>query len=87
VVLGLAGLAYGVLQSMVAPALPVLQHDLQASESGTAWVLTAFLLSGSVATPLIGRLGDIHGKGRMLVAVLAALALGTVISALPPRSR
>jgi EmrB/QacA subfamily drug resistance transporter len=45
-------------------------------------VLTSYLLSASVATPLLGRLGDIHGKERVLVGVLVALALGTVVSAL-----
>jgi len=81
-VLALAGLAYTLLQSLVAPALPALQHDLHTSESGASWVLTAFLLSGSVCTPLIGRLGDIHGKERMLVAVLATLGVGTVMAGL-----
>jgi EmrB/QacA subfamily drug resistance transporter len=80
--LAMGGLAYALLQSLVAPALPEIQHSLHASESGVTWVLTAYLLSASVATPLLGRLGDIHGKERVLVAVLIALAIGTVISAL-----
>src|SRR6185295_3913191 len=46
------------------------------------WVLTAYLLSASVATPLLGRLGDIHGKEHVLVGVLIALGVGTLISAL-----
>ena len=81
-VLVLAGLAYGLLQSMVAPALPVLRHDLHSSQSGVAWIFTAYLLSGSIAMPVIGRLGDIHGKKRTLVVVLSLLAIGTVLSAL-----
>src|SRR3954470_16338375 len=81
-VLALAGLAYALLQSLVAPALPEIQHSLHASESGVTWVLTAYLLSASVATPLLGRLGDIHGKERVLIGVLVALAIGTVISGL-----
>jgi EmrB/QacA subfamily drug resistance transporter len=80
--LALGGLAYALLQSLVAPALPEIQHSLHASESGVTWVLTAYLLSASVATPLLGRLGDIHGKERILVGVLVTLAVGTVISAL-----
>jgi EmrB/QacA subfamily drug resistance transporter len=80
--LALAGLAFALLQSLVAPALPEIQHSLHTSESGVTWVLTAYLLSASVATPLLGRLGDIHGKERVLVGVLVALAVGTVISAL-----
>ena len=81
-VLALAGLAYALLQSLVAPALPEIQHSLHASESGVTWVLTSYLLSASVATPLLGRLGDIHGKERVLIGVLVALAIGTVVSAL-----
>jgi EmrB/QacA subfamily drug resistance transporter len=81
-VLALAGLAFALLQSLVAPALPEIQRDLHASESGVTWVLTAYLLSASVATPLLGRLGDIHGKERVLVWVLVALGAGTLLSAL-----
>jgi EmrB/QacA subfamily drug resistance transporter len=81
-VLALAGLAYALLQSLVAPALPEIQHSLDASESEVTWVLTSYLLSASVATPLLGRLGDIHGKERVLIGVLVALAIGTVVSAL-----
>jgi EmrB/QacA subfamily drug resistance transporter len=81
-VLALGGLAYALLQSLVAPALPDIQHSLHTSESGVTWVLTSYLLSASVATPLLGRLGDIHGKERVLVGVLVALAVGTVISGL-----
>jgi EmrB/QacA subfamily drug resistance transporter len=81
-VLALAGLAFALLQSLVAPALPEIQHDLHASESGVTWVLTAYLLSASVATPLLGRLGDIHGKERVLVWVLVVLGAGTLVSAL-----
>ena len=44
-------------------------------------MLTAYLLSASVATPIIGRLGDMYGKERLLMIVLVLLALGTLISA------
>ncbi len=44
-------------------------------------MLTAFLLSASITTPIIGRLGDMYGKHRLLLIVLVALALGTLISA------
>ncbi len=81
-VLALGGVAYALLQSLVAPALPEIQHALHTSENSVSWVLTSYLLSASVATPLIGRLGDIHGKERVLVAVLALLSVGTLVSAL-----
>ena len=75
-VLSLAGLAYAVLSSAVLPALPTFQHTLHTTETGAAWLLTAFLLSASVGTALLGRLGDIYGKERMLVVTLVILAFG-----------
>ncbi|MGH3048941.1 MAG: MFS transporter, partial [Gaiellaceae bacterium] len=77
-----AGVSYSLLQSLVAPALPDLQHALHASVSSVSWVLTAYLLSASIATPLIGRLGDMYGKKRLLVAILVLLCAATVVSAL-----
>jgi EmrB/QacA subfamily drug resistance transporter len=79
--LALAGTAYALLQSLVAPALPDLQHALHTSVNSVSWVLTAYLLSASIATPLIGRLGDMHGKQRLLVVVLALMCVATVVSA------
>jgi EmrB/QacA subfamily drug resistance transporter len=77
-----AGISYALLQSLVAPALPDLQHALGTSVSSISWVLTAYLLSASIATPMIGRLGDMYGKERLLVVVLVVLCLGTVVTAL-----
>jgi EmrB/QacA subfamily drug resistance transporter len=82
IVLSLGGMTFALLQSLVAPALPEIQRDLHTSATSVAWVLTAYLLSASVLTPVVGRLGDMFGKERTLVAVLATLAVGTLISAL-----
>ena len=80
--LATAGISYALLQSLVAPALPELQHALHTSENSVSWVLTAYLLSASIATPLIGRLGDMYGKARLLMIVLVLLAVGTFVSAI-----
>jgi len=81
-VVSLAALAYSVLSSAVIPALPTFQHSLHASETGVTWLLTGFLLSASVGTAIIGKLGDIYGKQRLLVWTLATLAAGTLLAAL-----
>ncbi len=81
-VLGSAGIAYGLLGSAVVPALPVIQHDLGASESGVGWILTGYLLAASVGTAIIGRLGDMYGKRRVLIWTLVVFALGTLLSGL-----
>jgi EmrB/QacA subfamily drug resistance transporter len=80
-VLCTAGLAYSVLSSAVIPALPTFQHSLHASETGSTWILTAFLLSASVGTSVIGRLGDMYGKEKLLLWTLVVLAAGTLLGA------
>jgi EmrB/QacA subfamily drug resistance transporter len=82
--LSLGGLAYAVLQSLVAPALSTIGRELNASTADTSWVITAYLLSASVLTPILGRLGDMVGKRRVLIGVLAALGAGTLLAALAP---
>src|ERR1700724_2881569 len=80
-VLALGGAAYALLQSLVVPALPVLQRDLHTSTSGVAWVFTSYLLAASVVTPIAGRLGDMFGKKRVLVIALSGLAAGSLLAA------
>jgi EmrB/QacA subfamily drug resistance transporter len=81
-ILAISGIAYALLQSLVAPALRTIQVDLHTSTTTVAWVFTGYLLSASVATPIVGRLGDMFGKKRMLVITLAVVAAGIVVSAL-----
>ncbi|GAB2452733.1 MFS transporter [Conyzicola lurida] len=82
--LSLGGLSFAVLQSLVAPALATIGQDLGVSTSDASWVLTAYLLSAAVLTPVLGRLGDMVGKRRMLIVVLSLLLVGTVLAALAP---
>ncbi|WP_217642568.1 MFS transporter, partial [Curtobacterium sp. MCBA15_013] len=82
--MSLGGLSFAVLQSLVAPALSTIGHDLGASTSATSWVLTAYLLSASVLTPILGRLGDMVGKRKVLIVVLPILLVGAVLAALAP---
>jgi EmrB/QacA subfamily drug resistance transporter len=81
-VTALAGMGYSMLSSAVIPALPSIQHSLHTTETGVTWLLTGYLLSASVATSILGRLGDMYGKERLLVITLVILAAGTVVSAL-----
>jgi EmrB/QacA subfamily drug resistance transporter len=80
--LALGAIAYALLQSMVAPALLTIQHDLNTTTSGVAWILSAYLISASVITPIAGRLGDMFGKKRVLVLMLFVLAVGTALAGL-----
>jgi EmrB/QacA subfamily drug resistance transporter len=80
--LALSAATFAVLQSLVAPALPEIQRDLHASATAVTWILTAYLLSASVLTPIVGRLGDMFGKERTLIYSLAMLGVGTLLAAL-----
>ena len=84
VVLCLGVTSFSLLQSMVNPVLPTIQAALETDQETVTWVLTAYLLSASVFTPIIGRVGDKVGKERMLVVTLLALALGSLLAALAP---
>jgi EmrB/QacA subfamily drug resistance transporter len=81
-VLVLSALAYALSQTMVAPALPEIQHKLGTSTTTVTYVLTVYLLTASVATPIIGRLGDMFGKERLLLLTLTAFAIGSLVCAL-----
>jgi len=82
--LSLGGLSFAVLQSLVAPALGTIGQDLGVSTSDASWVLTAYLLSAAVLTPILGRLGDMVGKRKVLIVVLSLLLVGTLVAALAP---
>ncbi|WP_255281624.1 MFS transporter [Actinomadura madurae] len=75
-------MAYSLSMAVVTPALPQIQDGLDTTPAGAAWALTAMTLSAAVATPVVGRLGDLYGPRRVLLAVLAVAATGTVVAAL-----
>ncbi len=83
-VLTVAVSAFALLQSLIVPVLARIQVEYDTDQSTVTWVLTAYLLSASIATPLLGRVGDVVGKKKMLVVTLGALAVGSLAAALAP---
>jgi MFS family permease len=77
-------LAYVLVQALIAPVLPEIQRDLHTTQSLVTWAFTGYLLSASVLTPILGRLGDRIGKDRVMPLALAGLAVGLLISASAP---
>jgi MFS family permease len=78
-VLAFAGISVAVMQTLLVPVvarLPVLLHT---ATSDAAWVVTVTLLSGAVATPIMGRLGDLYGKRRMILVSLGAMVAGSLL--------
>ncbi|MCW2794901.1 MFS transporter [Nocardioides sp.] len=83
-VLAIAVSSFALLQSLIVPVLARIQLEYNTDQTTVTWVLTAYLLSASICTPLLGRVGDVVGKKRMLVITLGALALGSLAAALAP---
>ncbi|MET9450340.1 MFS transporter [Streptomyces cinerochromogenes] len=80
-VLAFAGIVVAVMQTLLVPVIKDLPQLLDTAPSNATWVLTSTLLSGAVATPIMGRLGDLYGKRRMLVLSLAVMVAGALVSA------
>lgn len=81
-VLAFAGIVVAVMQTLLVPVIKDLPQLLGTAPSNATWVLTSTLLSGAVATPIMGRLGDLFGKRRMLILSLAVMVVGALVSAL-----
>jgi EmrB/QacA subfamily drug resistance transporter len=73
-----SSLAFALMQTLLIPALPVLQRDLHTSEQWITWTVTIYLLTGSVATPIIGRMGDQYGKVKMMLVALTFFLVGSI---------
>nr|WP_206440192.1 MFS transporter [Streptomyces scabichelini] len=82
--LGILALALGTLQTVVEPALPQLQRELEISPGEGALIGNAFLITGAVVAPVAGKLGDRYGGKRVLVWLMAVVAAGGLLASLAP---
>ncbi|TQF75275.1 MFS transporter [Rhodococcus spelaei] len=80
--LSVTGVVVALQQTLVVPILPDFSVALGVSPTTTSWLVTATLLTGAVATPLIGRLADLTGKRAMMLLCLAVMVAGSTIAAL-----
>ncbi|MEV6401502.1 MFS transporter [Streptomyces bobili] len=80
--LALAGVTAAIMQTLVTPLIAELPQILDTSSSNAAWVITVTLLAAAVCVPVVGRLGDLLGKRRMLLACAVPLIVGSVVCAL-----
>jgi MFS family permease len=83
-VLSISVSSFVLLQSLTIPVLARIQAEMGTDQTTVTWVLTAYLLSASICTPLLGRIGDVVGKRKMLVVTLVALSVGSLAAALAP---
>jgi EmrB/QacA subfamily drug resistance transporter len=76
------GTTAAIMQTLVTPLIAQLPNYLDTDASNAAWVITATLLAAGVSVPIAGRLGDLIGKRRMLLACCVPLLVGSVLCAL-----
>jgi MFS family permease len=81
-ILAVGALDLGLEQFMVVPIVPAVQQAEQVPLTTAAWLVTGFLLAAVIGTPLLGRLGDMYGRRRILLVSLIAFAGGSLVCAL-----
>ncbi|WP_051301551.1 MFS transporter [Actinomadura rifamycini] len=80
-VLAFAGIVVALMQTLLIPVIGRLPQLLDTSIANATWAMTATLLSGAVATPIMGRLGDMYGKRRMILVSISAVVAGSLVAA------
>src|SRR3954447_8744433 len=66
-------------ETMLLPAIPDIIKDFDISYSTSSWILTAYLISGAVMTPIAGKLSDIYGKKKMVLIIFIIYVIGIVL--------
>lgn len=84
VALGMLAAVTGVLESVVAPTLPLLQRELSINPTQGALLSTAMLITGALIAPIAGNLGDRYGGKWVLVRLMAVVSAGGLVSSLAP---
>src|SRR5678810_264542 len=67
-------------ETMLIPAIPDLIKYFHVSYSMSSWILTAYLVSGAVMTPIAGKLSDIYGRKKILLVIMVIYAVGVSLS-------
>ena len=67
-------------ETMLIPAIPDLIKYFHVSYSMSSWILTAYLVSGAVMTPISGKLSDVYGRKKILLIIMVIYAVGVSLS-------
>jgi EmrB/QacA subfamily drug resistance transporter len=70
--------------TIVSASLPTMADDLDSTESFLSWAVSGLFLVMAVGTPILGRLGDIHGHRKVFLAGSLVMCIGTVLCGVAP---
>jgi EmrB/QacA subfamily drug resistance transporter len=80
-VLAFSSILVSLMQTVLVPLLGQLPELFHTSASNASWAVTSTLLVAAIATPISGRLGDMYGKRRVLLACMGLLTFGSILIA------
>ena len=66
-------------ETMLLPAIPDLVKDFKIAYNTSSWILTAYLITGAIMTPIAGKLSDVYGKKKVLVIIMGIYTAGTLL--------
>src|SRR5438093_8301379 len=69
-------------ETMLLPAIPDIIRDFHIGYNTSAWILTAYLVSGAVITPIAGKLSDIYGRKKILLIIMLIYTIGVTLGGL-----
>lgn len=75
VIMAMMGILITYVETMVTPALPILVSDFHTNYDKLSWVITAYILSGTVSAAIFGRLADIYGKKKIFIILSGVYTL------------
>ena len=77
IIMAIMGILVNYVETMITPALPELKTDFITNYDTLSWIITAYVISGTVSAAIFGRLADMYGKKRifMLLSFIFAVAI------------
>ncbi len=71
-------------EAMLIPSLPSIQRQFQVTPSDISWVLSIYLLTGTISVAIFGKLGDMYGKKRVFLIALIIYSIGVTLTGFSP---
>lgn len=71
-------------EAVLIPSLPAIQRQFHVSPGDASWVLTIYLLTGTISVAIMGKLGDMYGKKKLFLVALAVYTLGVISTGFAP---
>jgi MFS family permease len=86
IMLLLGGIVMTVLyvEGMLTPSLPTIQGDFHVDTAQVTLIISAYAVSGVALSPVVGKLGDIYGKRRILMGTMLAYAAAVSVTGFSP---